>query len=140
GPGALQDHDGWRRGDRGDHELLSGLPLVALRRPSLGDPAEPARTASGRRCPCRRFRLPHRGRGDRATRTPARGTRDRTRARPSATVGLRGAPDRLRLETPADRPPEPGRLTGVGRLLLVRHGESEGNRERRVTPHPWIPL
>ena len=28
----------------------------------------------------------------------------------------------------------------MGRLLLVRHGESEGNRERRFTPHPGIPL
>jgi broad specificity phosphatase PhoE len=28
----------------------------------------------------------------------------------------------------------------VGRLLLIRHGESEGNRERRFTPHPRIGL
>jgi broad specificity phosphatase PhoE len=28
----------------------------------------------------------------------------------------------------------------VGRLLLIRHGESEGNRERRFTPHPGIGL
>ena len=28
----------------------------------------------------------------------------------------------------------------TGRLLLVRHGESEGNREQRYTPHPEIPL
>jgi probable phosphoglycerate mutase len=28
----------------------------------------------------------------------------------------------------------------VGRLLLVRHGESEGNRERVFTPHPEVPL
>jgi len=27
-----------------------------------------------------------------------------------------------------------------GRLLLVRHGESEGNRARQYTPHPDIPL
>jgi broad specificity phosphatase PhoE len=29
---------------------------------------------------------------------------------------------------------------GIGRLLLVRHGESEGNRARRYTPHPEVPL
>jgi len=28
----------------------------------------------------------------------------------------------------------------VGRLLLLRHGESEGNRDGRFTPHPGIPL
>jgi len=28
----------------------------------------------------------------------------------------------------------------VGRLILIRHGESAGNRERRFTPHPEIPL
>lgn len=28
----------------------------------------------------------------------------------------------------------------MGQLLLIRHGESEGNRERRFTPHPEIPL
>ena len=27
-----------------------------------------------------------------------------------------------------------------GRLLLIRHGESEGNRERRFSPHPGIRL
>ena len=28
----------------------------------------------------------------------------------------------------------------MGRLLLIRHGESEGNRDRRFTPHPGIGL
>lgn len=28
----------------------------------------------------------------------------------------------------------------TGRLLLVRHGESEGNRARHYTPHPEVPL
>lgn len=28
----------------------------------------------------------------------------------------------------------------MGRLLLLRHGESEGNRDGRFTPHPDIPL
>jgi len=28
----------------------------------------------------------------------------------------------------------------MGRLLLVRHAESEGNRDRVFTPHPGIPL
>jgi probable phosphoglycerate mutase len=28
----------------------------------------------------------------------------------------------------------------VGRLLLIRHGESEGNRDGRFTPHPGIGL
>lgn len=28
----------------------------------------------------------------------------------------------------------------MGRLLLIRHGESEGNRDRCFTPHPAIPL
>jgi broad specificity phosphatase PhoE len=28
----------------------------------------------------------------------------------------------------------------VGRLLLIRHGESEGNRARRFTPHPGVGL
>jgi broad specificity phosphatase PhoE len=28
----------------------------------------------------------------------------------------------------------------TGRLLLMRHGESEGNRARQYTPHPEIPL
>ncbi len=28
----------------------------------------------------------------------------------------------------------------MGRVLLIRHGESEGNRDRRVTLHPGIPL
>jgi 2,3-bisphosphoglycerate-dependent phosphoglycerate mutase len=28
----------------------------------------------------------------------------------------------------------------VGRLLLVRHAESEGNRNGRFTPHPEVPL
>lgn len=28
----------------------------------------------------------------------------------------------------------------MGRLILIRHGESEGNRDRRFTPHPEIPL
>ncbi len=31
-------------------------------------------------------------------------------------------------------------VDGVGRLLLIRHGESEGNRARRFTPHPGVPL
>jgi len=29
---------------------------------------------------------------------------------------------------------------GVGRLILVRHGESEGNRDRRFTHHTEVPL
>ena len=28
----------------------------------------------------------------------------------------------------------------MGRLILVRHGESEGNRDRRFTSHPHVPL
>jgi len=28
----------------------------------------------------------------------------------------------------------------VGRFLLIRHGESEGNRDRLFTPHPHVPL
>jgi probable phosphoglycerate mutase len=29
---------------------------------------------------------------------------------------------------------------GTGRLLLIRHAESEGNRDRLYTPHPEVPL
>jgi broad specificity phosphatase PhoE len=34
----------------------------------------------------------------------------------------------------------PGGSTGSGRLLLVRHGESEGNRDRTFTQHVDVPL
>ena len=41
----------------------------------------------------------------------ARGARDRAGARPSAAPGVRGTPHQLRAAAPADRPPEPRRLT-----------------------------
>src|SRR5207249_4625875 len=40
----------------------------------------------------------------------------------------------------ADRPLEPRRVSRVGHLLIIRHGESEGNRERVFTPTPAVPL
>ena len=46
GPVALQDDDQHPGGGRGDHHLLPRVPLVAVRRSRLGDPAEPPRCRS----------------------------------------------------------------------------------------------
>src|SRR5206468_4320831 len=47
-------------------------------------------------------------------------------------------PHQLRAASPADRPHQPRRL--MGRLVLIRHGESEGNRDRLFTHTPEVPL
>src|SRR5204862_3506030 len=125
-----------RRAGAGCHAPLPRLPLHAHGRPPARarSPA-PAPRRAGRPPVARLRREPALGR-DRAGACARRGGRARAGRAAAPRAALQ--PHELREAPAADRPHQPRRL--MGRLVLIRHGESEGNRDRVFTHTPEVPL